>query len=299
VQGFSWQQVFYLALAGNYAVLNYGVTPDGGATTVTLATYKTGVGSQSISASIKAWSGDTAGTEILASDATTGVLEIFSVAGGSPKVIDPNGNFGVLTPDGAAVVYTSLPPADGGTTTNLERSPVATPSPTVLATGSLLGLYGSGLSPSGTRALVTDSTNINVASAVGAGSLALVGPIANRGYTYFTNDSSHVVFLTNFNVGNSNVGTLNAMPAAGGPATTIAQGVLGWGSSGPTKVVYNDHYATWADIEVVDTAQAVAPKTIVSLAHPTFLLSPAGDQVIYSWSAQLVSAAGIYVTPVP
>jgi len=59
----------------------------------------------------------------------------------------------------------------------------------------------------------------------------------------------------------------------------VDTGVFAWLPSGGTKVVFDDNLMTsTADLEV---------------------LSPAGDQVVYSWNVDLGSTAGIYVTAVP
>jgi hypothetical protein len=74
---------------------------------------------------------------------------------------------------------------------------------------------------------------------------------------------------------------------------------MAWGTSGTSKVVFNDNYSTWTDIEVVDTATAATPTKIVSQAHAAWLLAPGEGKVIYSYSAQLGAAAGLYVVAVP
>jgi hypothetical protein len=54
-----------------------------------------------------------------------------------------------------------------------------------------------------------------------------------------------------------------------------------------------------ADIESVDLAVGTTPTRVVSQADAVLDLSPAGDQMIYSWTVTPGPLAGIYVTPVP
>ena len=52
-------------------------------------------------------------------------------------------------------------------------------------------------------------------------------------------------------------------------------------------------------MKAVDLAAGATPTLVVSQADAVIDMSPAGDQVIYSWSVQPGALAGIYATPVP
>jgi hypothetical protein len=291
----------YIGTSGSYAIANANVVGDGGIFQSSLvSSFAVGAWTRtdlatSTSAAIL-WS-YTAAQALVTDDQG---LQVFPLGGGPAATIDPNGTYSgaSLTADGATVVYATNLPTDGGMTNTLNRSPVASPSPAVLVSGPSLSVYT--LSPNGQSVLSFGPPNLYVAHTAPPSTLLTVAPFTNTASPYFTGDSSHLVYLTNYNVAGSGSGTLNVMPAGGGAPTVLGQGVVGWAGSGPSKAVFNANYAIpFADIEVVDTATNAPPTVIVQQAHPSWGLSPAGDQVVYSWSAQLGSAAGIYVTPVP
>jgi hypothetical protein len=231
---------------------------------------------------------DTAGTLVLTADDNG--LQVFPMAGGVGVTIDPNGfNGGQLTGDGKTVVYAN--------DTALLRSPSSAASPTTLASGSL-SLYA--LSPNEQTALVyMNATTLGIASAVTPGAVTPIAPNTNLGFTWYTGDSSRVVYLTNYNVGNSGTGTLNTFPVGGTSGTVIDQNVSTWRSSGATKIVFDNLANLAADIKVIDAAKGGTPNVVVTGAHPTWLLTRTRDKIIYSWSQTLGPEAGIYVAPVP
>jgi hypothetical protein len=71
-------------------------------------------------------------------------------------------------------------------------------------------------------------------------------------------------------------------------------------------VIFNDNYVATgglrfgrADLESVNLAAGTTVTRIVAQADAIIDLTPALDQVIYSWSVQPGPLAGLYVTPVP
>jgi hypothetical protein len=209
---------------------------------------------------------------------------------------------GQLIQGGAMAVY-------GTTAGALRVSPTKTPSPTTLASafggfygvspsqGSVLyyhdqaatgtDIYLTSMSPQGTPQTLTASTN---------------GAVNGDA---FTADSSYALYSTGNDVC-SGAATFAAFPVAGGSSIPLGTNVWGdWSATG-AKVIFNDNYVATgglrfgrADIKVVDLAAGAMPTLVVSQADAVLDMSPAGDQVIYSWSVQPGAQAGIYATPVP
>lgn len=51
------------------------------------------------------------------------------------------------------------------------------------------------------------------------------------------------------------------------------------------------------DLFTTDTSKAGAPTLLVSVADQAFFLTPAKDQVIYTWSYLSGAMAGLYALP--
>ena len=209
----------------------------------------------------------------------------------------------MLTPDGKSALY-------GTKSGSLRRSTVASPSPTTLVDSGFGGFWG--LSPDQQWVLYFNSVGSNggdifMASAITPGAPTTLSNDPNsqlRG-DMFTADSSHVIFTTAVDPCTS-VGSLQAL--AVGTSSPQSLGSHAWVNYavGGSKIVFNDNFAPSdgmrfgrADIEAADLAQGATPKRIVDRADAVIGLSPAGDQVVYSWSAQSGSLAGVYVAPLP
>ena len=101
-------------------------------------------------------------------------------------------------------------------------------------------------------------------------------------------------------------GAFNAVQLSAGSPSVLGHNVWrDWSASG-SKVIFNDNYVATgglrfgrADIESVNLAAGTTPARVVSQADAVLDLSPAGDQVIYSWTVTPGPLAGIYVTPIP
>lgn len=121
----------------------------------------------------------------------------------------------------------------------------------------------------------------------------------------FTADSSYALYSTGNDVC-TGAAAFNAFPVNGGSAMMLGTNVWGdWSATG-SKVVFNDNYVATgglrygrADIESVNLANGATPTHVISQADAIIDMSPAGDQIIYSWTVQPGAQAGIYVVPVP
>jgi hypothetical protein len=120
----------------------------------------------------------------------------------------------------------------------------------------------------------------------------------------FTADSTYALYSTSNDVCTGS-GTFNAFSVNGGASTLLGHNVWGdWSATG-AKVVFNDNFVATgglrfgrADIESVDLATGTTPTRVVSQADAVIDLTPAKDQMIYSWSVEPGPLAGLYVTPI-
>ena len=146
-----------------------------------------------------------------------------------------------------------------------------------------------------------------LASTIAAGTPMTISatPNATVNGDAFTADSTHVLYASSNDVC-TGAATFSAFPVNGGSPTQLGHDVWSnWSTTG-AKVVFNDHYVATgglrfgrADIESVDLATGSTPTLVVSQADAVIDLSPARDQLVYSWSVQPGALAGIYVTPAP
>jgi hypothetical protein len=236
-------------------------------------------------------------------------------------MIDPTGQNGIFTSDGASVVYVT---ASGG----LSRSPIKSPSPTVLVSSGLQGLAG--LSPDDSTALVfktydpsTYLSDLYAASAVTSGALTTLSSVTTAavsggsifGVVYggaFTSDSSHILFYTGVSTSSyPYLGTLQSSALGStSPVTLAMNSNIDW-MSGKSTAVFEDNFALASgslvatiDIKSVDTKAGGTSKLVVSQANAgayygSFFLSPDGTKVVYAQNATKTSAAGVFVMPLP
>jgi hypothetical protein len=270
---------------------------------------------------------DPTGTNLLLYN---GGLQVVPVTGGTPTTIDPTGQNGVFTSDGANLVYVSAAGA-------LLRSPVTAPAPTVLVAappdagdaspppGGLEGILA--LSPDNSTALVFKQYDqMTYLSDLYSASAATPGPLTTLNSTQtnaigggeivygsaFTGDSSHVIFYTSVSTAAyPYVGTLESSPAVSSATTMLGQNTNTAFASGKTKVVFEDNFALLAgsaigtaDVEWVDTQAGGSPALVVSKANAgsyygSFFLSADGSQIVYAMNETGTTKAGVYVTPVP
>ena len=248
-------------------------------------------------------------------------MQVIPVSGGAPTMIDAAGQNGVFTSDGAELVYVT---SGGG----LFRSPIASPSPTMLVSSGLEGIVA--LSPDDSTALVyksydqsTYTSDLYAASAVTSGALttlsmattAAVGGVINGSVVYgssFTGDSSHALFYTGVSTASyPYLGTVQSGALGATSPATLGQNSNTVFASGKTKAVFEDNFALPSgsivatfDIKSVDTASGGTPTVVVSQANAgpyygSFFLSPDGTKVVYTQNGTGTSSEGVFVTPVP
>ncbi|HSQ64171.1 MAG TPA: hypothetical protein VLM85_13185 [Polyangiaceae bacterium] len=245
---------------------------------------------------INYWSTD--GTHVLTSLAN-GII-VVPIGGGAPMTLDANGFLGTFGDNGQAVFYSTHSGA-------FRRSPPTTPSPVTLVPSGFGGPWG--MSPDQKWLLYFSNfgaggTDIYLTSAAAPSTITTLWPAATGAVVgdAFTADSSHALYITSMDPCISS-GTLHAT-VPGGSDAVLGQGVFAEHAIGGARVVFSDAYAITgglrfgrADIELVDLAQSPTPTKLVSRADVVFGLSPAADQLIYSWSVRSAEA-GIYVVPV-
>jgi hypothetical protein len=242
-------------------------------------------------------------------------LQVVSVSGGTPTTIDASGQGGVFTSDGENVVYVSSSGA-------LMRSPVASPSPTMLVASGLEGIFE--LSPDDSTALVFETydqttylSDLYAASAVTPGGLTTLSKdqttaIGGGQIVYgsaFTGDSSHVLYYTGVSTASyPYLGTLAVSPVASSSADTLAQNTNTAFASGKTKVVFEDNFALLAgsavgtvDVKSIDTQAGGSPTLVVKQANAgayygSFFLSADGSKIVYAQNATSTTKAGVFVT---
>jgi hypothetical protein len=247
-------------------------------------------------------------------------LQVIPVAGGTATTIDPNGMSAAFTSDGANVVYASSSGA-------LMRSPIASPSPAVLVSGGVEGIYE--LSPDNSTALVFKSydsmtylSDLYAASAVTSGALttlsmaetASVASPEQSGLVNgaaFTADSSHVLFYSGVSTASyPYLGTLEVSTPSGPPLALATNSNTAL-PTGASTVVFEDNFALLAgmtvgtiDIKAIDTQAGGSPTLLVgggnaSSYGSSFYLSKDGSRVVYTQNATKTTQAGLFVTPVP
>jgi hypothetical protein len=246
------------------------------------------------------WSADTAATMVMVST-QNGIL-VVPIGGGPAKTIDAQGFLGQLIAGGQTALY-------GTTTGALRASSTSAPSPKTLAP-SFGGFYS--VSPDQNSVLYyqkssSTGTDVELASTTTPGSQRTVLASSSGAVNgdAFTSDSTYALYSTK-NDSCTGAATFNAFSLSGSASPALGNDVWGdWSATG-AKVVYNDHFRATgglrfgrADIEVVNLATGATPVRIVSQADAVLDLTPAKDQVIYSWSLEPGPLAGLYIAPIP
>ena len=299
-----------LGFAGSYALAAHCAA---GATRATISSFDTSAWKQADLAvgAADSWVTDPAGTILLT--ATSAGTVVVPLGGGSPTIIDASGSTGVLVDNGQTAIY-------GASTSMLRRSAVSSPSPTTLVGSGVAGLYG--VSPDGRFALYysmqdahTLVSDLYLTSATTPGATTTLSSTENAGVfgDAFTTDGSHVLYGTGYDatsqtmtidalaLGSASNGTMQAAGVGASPTVLTHTGWVVWAATG-AKVVYSDQFdATGprADIRSTDTSTSGASTLLVSQADVDFFLSPAHDQVVYTWSQGNGPQVGLYVVGIP
>jgi hypothetical protein len=291
-----------LGFAGSYVVVSHCDVPRGAGPSATISSFK-GPGWKRVDLIGNAenvWSADSAGTRVLVST-NSGIL-LAPIGGGSTMTIDGSGFMGQLVSGGQAVVY-------GTTSGALRRSPTTAPSPTTL-TPEFGGFYA--IAPSqGTVMYFRQSTSaggdVYLSSALTPGTPKTVCAAANGAVNgdAFTADSAYALYSTGNDVC-TGAATFNAFPVTGAASTLLGHGVWSDRAATGSRVVFNDNYVATgglrfgrADIESANLASGAGVTHIVSQADAVIDLTPAQDEVIYSWSVQPGPLAGLYIVAIP
>jgi hypothetical protein len=291
-----------LGFAGSYAIASHCDVPRGPGPSSTISSFCSPAWTRSDLATEAAniWSADSAASVVLLS--TGSGVQVAPIGGGPLAMIDTSGFLGQLMDGGKTAIYSTTSHA-------LRRSPITAPSPMTLVP-TFGGFYG--LSPDETSVLFFEDFGPTGAGVYLAPAVAPSTPVAlwtaqtgGVNGDSFTADSNYALYSTGIDP-QSQAGTLNAVPVAGGTPRLL--GASAWSDLSATgaKVVFVDHYVATGglrfgrgDIESVDLSTGTEPTTIVSGADAVMALSPAGDFIVYSWSAQAGPNAGIFVTRVP
>jgi hypothetical protein len=299
----------YIGFAGSYAVAAHCENASMVATissfsTSTWAKVDLGPNVQRI------WYTDQAGDKVLVvgTMANVGVV-VFPTGGGTGTTIDGTGNAGLLTSNGATVLYTT-------TAMVLKKSPVTTPAPTTLSNG-IMGLTA--LSPDEQWLLVYKNqdpifgyTDVFLDSAMTPGAAKPISTTMNAtgGGDPFTVDSTQAFFYTNpQNIPSGSfsqtVTDMGVFPVAGNAATQIATKVwVNYGTSAK-KTVFNANFAGEAvgpgraDIFGLNLAMGTTPKLLVSQAEVSIFPTRARDKLVYTWNVVQDGLQGLWIMPMP
>lgn len=291
-----------LGFAGPYAIASHCDVARGGGPSSTITSFRSPAWTRAdlIGSAANTWSADTAGTIVLVS--TANGLLVVPIGGGPGTTIDANGFMGQLIAGGEMAVY-------GTTSGSLRLSSTTAPSPETLAP-SFGGFYA--ISPAQNTVLYYQNsssagTDIYLASTITPGTLATVLTVTNGAVNgdAFTADSTFALYSTSNDVCTGS-GTFNGFSVAGSAPTLLGLNVWGdWSTTG-AKVLFNDNFVATgglrfgrADVESVDLATGPTPTRVVSQADAVVDLTPAKDQMIYSWSVEPGPLAGLYIIPVP
>jgi hypothetical protein len=291
-----------LGFAGSYAIASHCDVPRGAGPSSTITSFRSPAWTRAdlIGEAANLWSADTAATMVLVS--TNNGLLVVPIGGGPGTTIDAAGFQGQLIAGGSMAVYST-------TTDILRLSSTTAPSPRMLAP-SVGGFYA--VAPDQKTLLyyqnsTSTGTDVYLVS-TGTPSAPLALSAAPNGAVNgdaFTADSTYALFSTG-NDACTGSATFNAFPTNGGSSTVLGHNVWGdWSATGG-KVVFNDNYLATgglrfgrADIKSVDLATGMAVTRVVGQADAVIDLTPALDQMVYSWSVVPGALAGLYVTPIP
>jgi hypothetical protein len=238
------------------------------------------------------------GTHALAVTATSNILSVITLAGGTPQVIE---NTAVrearFNAAGDEVYYVTQSGA-------LKRSPIAAPAPTTLGGTGVRGIddispdekflvYHKLVDGDGVGDLfLAPTTPPGTPVTIAAGDVAVFGDV-------FTTDSSRLLYYSDLDA--SLAGTLNAHPVAGGAEVKISNTKV-WVSfsTASGKVIFNDNWkrvmqAGRADIKVADGTGGT--NLIAIQAEDSIRLNTDRTRVIYTYRVD-TSKSGLYSAPV-
>jgi len=309
---------FEPAFSGSYALVQYCPVNDAGAASPpAIYAFEAGTWAQTtILSNTTSFDPDSTGTDTVVLTAA-GVLELATVSGAATDVpLDPtivptqSQSYFLSTTDHFALYTTG--------TGALEVSTLPLTSPLKLQTANVNGIIG--LSPDEKWAIVNNAndpttmypTDLSLVStsAAGPATLLTTGSIADtsggKGTTSgFTQDGSHLVFLSDIKFNSSYALTGASLSAApigtAGKVTPITTNVAYyWSMSTAANVIYNDDYVynagTYgrATLHSIDLAGTASPTLLQANADSYFVLTSDGTKLIYSIDTS-ATTNGLYV----
>ena len=292
-----------LGFVGSYAMASHCDSAVGATPMATISSFTLDTATRAdLATSAENYWASSGTSDVLVSKDGVGV-DVVPVAGGSPTLIDASGFFGVLAAGGNVALY-------GTKSGELRRSPVVSPSPSTLISSGFGGFWA--MSPDEQWTLYFSRIggaggDIYMASTMTPGTPVVLSSSQTgilRGDA-FTANTSHVVYSTGFDPCTGSA-TLDAIAVGGGSPRALGNQSWMNRSIGGSKVVFTDGFVATtdsrfgrADVEYADLAQSDAPTRLVDRADAVIGISPAGDQLVYVWSARAGSLAGLYVTAIP
>jgi hypothetical protein len=240
---------------------------------------------------------DPAGAELILFG-PSGLVSSAVAGSGGLVPIDDAAASATISGDGKTVVYVTA-------TSALKRASTAAPAnPTQLVASAFD--YVDGLSNDG-RWVIGGNTigaygttgDAYLASAIQAGTATTLSSATNGTVvdgTLFTTDSKFALFYTD--VTSDGTGALSAY-AVGGGGSPIALGTASYWLQAATgsTIVFNVNTSAGqkADLELLDLSKGTTPTLAVSQADEYFLVTPAGDAVVYTYSAGGGTEDGLWV----
>jgi hypothetical protein len=291
-----------LGFAGSYALVSHCDVARGAGPSSIISSFQSPAWARIdlASAAENLWSVDALATRVLVS--TADGVEAAPIGGGSPDMVDSAGFLGELINGGLTAIYSTTAHA-------LRRSPLLDPSPVTLVPV-FGGFYG--ISPDQTSVMFfqdfgASGAGVYLASATQPSTPVTLWPqlTAALAGDAFTADSRYALYATGVDP-QSGVGTLTSVAVAGGAPTVLGTDAWSDRSATDAGVVFVDNYVATGglrfgrgDIEWIELSQGGNPTRLVTGADAVTALSPGGDLVVYSWSAQAGANAGIFAVPVP
>ncbi len=291
-----------LGFVGSYVIASHCDVASGAGPSSTITSFGSPAWTRVdlMGSAVNIWSADTAGTMVLVST-NKGIL-VVPIGGGAGTTIDPTGFTGQLIAGGKMAVYST-------TSDTLRLSSTTAPSPMTLAP-TFGGFYA--VSPDqGTvlyyQSSTSSGTDMYLVSTATPGQRTAASTVPNGAVDgdAFTSDSTYALYSTSSDVCTGS-GTFNAFSVGASASRLLGHNVWSDWSAMGAKVIFNDNFVATgglrfgrADIESVDLATSTTPTRVVSQADAVVDLTPAKDQIIYSWSVEPGAVAGLYVAPVP
>ncbi len=291
-----------VTFSGDYVVAAYcqvpsgAMVPDAGTPYMaTLASFLApgGTATTLATAILPGFVADTKGGFAITYNAS-GLVSTAVTGAGGLVLIDPSANSAFLSSDGTIVVYATIDNA-------LKRASTSPPANvTSLVPGSFANVDG--ISTDNAWAIGDLDGGLSAASATTPGAaIALAAGETGKGGDSFTTDGKYALYLTS--LASIGTGTMTAYPLASGSAGSavlFGAGAFEDVAVGASGVVFNVNYTSGkADILWADLATTSSPTTVVTQADEFFVVGPAKDKIVYTYSGSPATADGLWIIMVP